>query len=75
MTTDIIMHHKDITETADIGETTDIITETIIRIIMITECLIITRTIITPEEKYMLKEDPDRTERLRQDLIMVSEAV
>lgn len=75
MITDITMRLKDITETADIGEMTDIITETTIRIIMITGCRIITRTIIIPEEKFMLKEDPDQTERLLQDLITVSEAV
>ena len=74
MITDITMRLRDITETADIGEMTDIITETTIRIIMITGCRIITRTIIIPEEKFMLKEDPDQTERLPQDQTMASEA-
>lgn len=75
MTTDIIMHRKDITEMADIGEMTDIITETITRITMITGCLIITRIITIPDEKFMLKEDPGQTEQLPQDQTMASEAV
>ena len=75
MITDITMRLRDITETADIGEMTDIITETTTHIIMITGCRIITRTIIIPEEKFMLKEDQDQTERLPQDQTMASEAV
>lgn len=71
ITTDIIMHLRDITETADIGVMMGIITEMMSIITMTTAFLTIITIIIIPEGKCMSKEDP--VQLLPKDLTMVSE--
>ena len=69
------MRHRDIMEMADSGAMTGITTGIITIIIMITVCLIIIRIITIREERYMLKEDLERTERLLQDRTTASEVM